>query len=129
MKFDNVAFHCTPKQTGEEAVQPPPAFAKINLTIKPGETVALVGESGCGKSTISKLVQRFYDPTSGGIFLDGVDLRELSLKDLRANVGVVSEEPLLFDTSVLENIRFGRPDLSGAAVTAASHLLVPIRQK
>ena len=58
-----------------------------------------------------------------------MDLRELSLKDLRANVGVVSEEPLLFDTSVLENIRFGRPDLSGAAVTAASHLLVPIRQK
>lgn len=120
IKFDNVAFHYTPKQTGEEAVQPPPVFAKINLTIKPGETVALVGESGCGKSTISKLVQRFYDPTSGGILLDGVDLRELSLKDLRANIGVVSQEPLLFDTSVLENIRFGKPDATDAEVIAAA---------
>lgn len=120
IRFDNVAFHYSPKETGEGCVQPPPVFAKINLTMKPGETVALVGESGCGKSTISKLVQRFYDPTSGSILLDGVDIKEIALKDLRANIGVVSQEPLLFDTSVLENIRFGKPDATDNEVIAAA---------
>lgn len=79
-----------------------------------------MGESGCGKSTIAKLVQRFYDPTGGKILLDGVDLKELSLKDLRSNIGVVSQEPLLFDKSVLENIRYGKPEATDAEVEAAA---------
>eukprot|EP00546_Thalassionema_frauenfeldii_P014009 CAMPEP_0178930166 /NCGR_PEP_ID=MMETSP0786-20121207/21060_1 /TAXON_ID=186022 /ORGANISM="Thalassionema frauenfeldii, Strain CCMP 1798" /LENGTH=1444 /DNA_ID=CAMNT_0020606615 /DNA_START=119 /DNA_END=4453 /DNA_ORIENTATION=+ len=115
--FDNVAFHYTPK---EDNVKPPPVFSKINFTVKPGETVALVGESGCGKSTISKLVQRFYDPTQGEIRLDGVSLKEFALKDLRACIGVVSQEPLLFDTSILENIRTGQPDATDEDVVEAA---------
>jgi len=119
--FDNVGFHYTPKErVGEESSETAPVFAKINLTLKPGESVALVGESGCGKSTIAKLVQRFYDPTSGKILLDGVDIKELAVKDLRANIGVVSQEPLLFNKSVLENIRYGKPDATDAEVIAAA---------
>lgn len=68
-----------------------------------------VGESGCGKSTIAKLVSRFYDPTQGRILLDGTDLRDIRVHDLRACIGVVSQEPLLFDTTIEENIRHGRP--------------------
>ena len=75
-------------------------FSGCNLTIKAGETVALVGESGCGKSTIGKLVQRLYDPTKGRILLDGTDLKEYDVHDLRSCIGVVSQEPLLFDTTI-----------------------------
>lgn len=72
----------------------------------------LVGESGCGKSTIAKLVSRFYDPTEGRIFLDGTDLRDINVHDLRSCIGVVSQEPLLFDTTIEENIRYGKPGAS-----------------
>ncbi|XP_057304790.1 ATP-dependent translocase ABCB1-like isoform X3 [Hydractinia symbiolongicarpus] len=79
----------------------------FNLLIKKGSTVALVGESGCGKSTIVKLIQRFYDTEEGKVTLDGEDLRELNLKEMRSNIGVVSQEPVLFDMTIAENIRFG----------------------
>jgi len=71
-----------------------------------------VGESGCGKSTIAKLLQRFYDPNEGKILLDGVDLKDIALQDLRQIIGVVSQEPLLFDKSIRDNIRYGRLDAS-----------------
>ena len=90
------------------------------MKIEAGQTVALVGESGCGKSTIARLVQRFYDPVGGFITLDGVDLKDLDLQDLRANIGVVSQEALLFDTSVLENIRIGKPSATDAECIEAA---------
>jgi ATP-binding cassette subfamily B (MDR/TAP) protein 1 len=95
-------------------------FGGCNLTINAGETVALVGESGCGKSTIAKLVQRFYDPTEGRVLLDGMDLRDINVRDLRSCIGVVSQEPLLFDTTVEANIRYGKPDATFEDVVHAA---------
>lgn len=79
----------------------------INVSVKPGQTLALVGPSGCGKSTVVSLMERFYDPVLGSVTLEGVDLRDLNLKWLRTQIGIVSQEPVLFDTSVAENIRYG----------------------
>jgi len=113
--LEDLHFWYADKDGGERRV-----FGGCNLTIKAGETVALVGESGCGKSTIAKLVQRFYDPTGGRILLDGTDLRELSLRDLRSSIGVVSQEPLLFDRSIRDNIRCGLPGASDDDIVAAA---------
>lgn len=99
---------------------PRPVFTGCNLTIKPGQTVALVGESGCGKSTIAKLVQRFYDPTEGQILLDGTDLKEIKLFDLRSCIGVVSQEPILFDNTIENNIRYGKPDANFEEIVEAA---------
>ncbi|GMH74233.1 hypothetical protein TrST_g14008 [Triparma strigata] len=115
IKLENVHFQYETKE-GE----PQKVFSGVNLTIKPGQTVALVGESGCGKSTIARLVQRFYDPTEGSIKLDDVDLKDISLKNLRSHIGVVSQEALLFDTSIIENIRFGKPEASDEECIAAA---------
>ena len=79
----------------------------MNLTVKPGQTVALVGPSGSGKSTVVSLIERFYDPLSGGLSLDGTELRDLNIGWLRSQVGIVSQEPVLFGTSIAENIRYG----------------------
>ena len=75
--------------------------------MKPGQTLALVGPSGCGKSTVVSLVERFYDPVLGSLLLEGVDLRDLNLQWLRTRIGIVSQEPMLFDASIAENIRYG----------------------
>ena len=80
----------------------------LSLTIEPGKTVALVGPSGCGKSTVLQLVQRLYDPDQGTVLLDDLDLRSLNVGWLRDNIGVVGQEPVLFGTSIKENIQFGR---------------------
>ena len=79
----------------------------INVAVKPGQTLALVGPSGCGKSTVVSLMERFYDPVLGSVTLEGVDLRDMNLKWLRTQIGIVSQEPVLFDASVAENIRYG----------------------
>ena len=79
----------------------------MNLAVKPGQTVALVGPSGSGKSTVVSLIERFYDPLSGGLSLDGTELRDLNIGWLRSQVGIVSQEPVLFGTSIAENIRYG----------------------
>lgn len=92
----------------------------FNLKIKAGEIIALVGESGCGKSTCIQLMQRFYDPCYGKITLDGHDLTDLDLNWLRDNVMVVHQEPILFTTSIAENIRFGNNDATFKDIEAAA---------
>ena len=79
----------------------------FNISIKSGQTLALVGPSGSGKSTIISLTERFYDPASGSILLDGVDLRDLNISWLRRQISLVSQEPVLFDMSIGDNIRYG----------------------
>ncbi len=101
--FENVSFAYTPGQ---------PVLEEINLRIPFGETLAIVGPNGCGKSTLANLIPRFFDPVSGSIRLDGVDLREIKLNQLRGQIGLVTQEPLLFDDTVLNNIRYGAPSAS-----------------
>lgn len=87
------------------------------------QTVALVGESGCGKSTVISLLQRFYDPESGRITLDGVEIQNLQLKWLRQQMGLVSQEPVLFNETIRANIAYGkRGDATEAEILAASEL-------
>ncbi|PWA03710.1 hypothetical protein BB558_000121 [Smittium angustum] len=86
------------------------ALNNLSIKIKPGEKIALVGESGCGKSTIISLIQRFYDPLEGSVKIDGVDIREYNVSSLRRNIGLVSQEPVLFDTSIYQNIAWGARD-------------------
>ncbi|MDG1478747.1 MAG: ABC transporter transmembrane domain-containing protein [Myxococcota bacterium] len=97
-----------------------PVLQKLNLTLSPGEVVALVGHSGSGKSTVAALLSRFYDPQGGSIHIDGTRYNELDIDWLREQVGVVSQEPILFATSILDNIRYGRPAASLDEVTAAA---------
>ncbi|KAG7166950.1 ATP-dependent translocase ABCB1-like 1 [Homarus americanus] len=92
----------------------------VSLLVEPGQTVALVGSSGCGKSTCVQLVQRFYDPLSGDVLLDGQPIRELNLGWVRDQVGVVGQEPVLFATSIAENIRYGKEDASMMQVQQAA---------
>ncbi|HEU4743123.1 MAG TPA: ABC transporter transmembrane domain-containing protein [Meiothermus sp.] len=92
----------------------------VSLTAKPGEVVALVGPSGAGKSTLISLIPRFYDPTRGRILLDGVDIRDLTLHDLRSNIALVPQETQLFSGTIAENIRYGKPGASDAEVIEAA---------
>ncbi|MDR3228169.1 MAG: ABC transporter ATP-binding protein/permease [Puniceicoccales bacterium] len=108
--FENVSF-----SYGAE-----PVLLDISLRIRAGETVALVGPSGAGKSTFANLVPRFYDPTAGVVRLDDADLRELRLADLRGAVALVSQDPVLFDDSLYNNILLGRPDATRADVLRAA---------
>jgi ATP-binding cassette, subfamily B, bacterial len=96
------------------------ALNDISLMIRPGETVALVGPSGAGKTTILQLILRFYDPQAGSVTLDGQDLRALARVDFRAAIAMVPQDPVIFAASARENIRFGRPDASDAEVEAAA---------
>lgn len=97
-----------------------PALQGLDLVIAPGERVAVVGPSGAGKSTLFQLVQRFYDPSSGRILMDGVDIREADPADIRARVSVVPQEAVVFMGSVRSNILYGRPDASEAELWAAA---------
>ena len=111
LSFDQVSFRYTAGQ---------PVIEDINLQIPFGETVAIVGPNGCGKSTLAYLIPRFFDPVSGSVRLDGVDLRDVRMRDLRAQIGLVNQETLLFDDSVLNNIRYGCPQASRAQVIEAA---------
>jgi ATP-binding cassette subfamily B protein len=97
-----------------------PVLQGIDLTIQPGEVVAIVGPSGAGKSTIAGLLGRLYDPQGGRILLDGKDLKELDPEWLRQQIGVVAQEPLLFSSSIADNIRYGRAGASDSEVEAAA---------
>ena len=99
-----------------------PVLSGIDLTIRPGEKVALVGPSGGGKTTLCNLIPRFYDPTEGEILIDGQNIRGVTLKSLRGNVGVVQQDVYLFSGSVYENIAYGRPGASREEVTEAAKL-------
>ena len=92
----------------------------MNLTIEPGETVALVGPSGAGKSTIIQMVQRFYEPQSGAVKIDGFDLRDLDRSAFRKHIALVPQDPVIFADTARENIRFGRPTATDAEVEEAA---------
>ncbi|WP_168733074.1 ABC transporter transmembrane domain-containing protein [Aliigemmobacter aestuarii] len=96
------------------------ALNGVDLAVSPGETVALVGPSGAGKTTILQLLQRFYDPQEGRVTLDGIDLRDMTRADFRSQIALVPQDPVIFAASARENIRFGRPDASDAEVEAAA---------
>ena len=96
------------------------ALDNFSLSVKPGQTVAIVGPSGAGKSTVFQLLLRFYDPSSGRIVLDGVTTRDMALQDLRQRIGIVPQDAVIFSSSALENIRYGKPAASDEEVKAAA---------
>jgi len=99
-----------------------PALRGVTAAIPPGSTTALVGPSGAGKSTFANLVPRFYDPTEGAVFIDGIDARQYRQRDLRRHVAIVSQEPILFDATILENIRLGREGATDEEARQAARL-------
>ena len=115
IEFRNVSFRYD-GQSGEA----PEAISKINLLVEAGEVLALVGGNGSGKSTLVHLLPRLFDPVEGSIRIDGIDIREIDPFELRKQIGIVTQEPLLFDDTVLENIRFGRPEASRDEVLEAA---------
>lgn len=108
------------KQVNFHYIENEPVLSDFNLTIHAGQTIALVGETGSGKSTISNLICRFYEPTSGQILIDGIDYKERSIGWLHANLGVVLQTPHLFSGTIADNIRFAKKDLSMDAVIQAA---------
>jgi ATP-binding cassette subfamily B multidrug efflux pump len=119
--FENVSFHY--------ADDPSPVLSDVNLHVKPGETIALVGRTGAGKTTLVKLLSRFHDPTQGRLLIDGQDLCRVSQQSLRSQMGIVLQDPFLFGGTVGENIRFGRLDasqeeLETAAKAVGAHVFI-----
>jgi ATP-binding cassette subfamily B protein len=111
--LDDVLFHY-PSRPAQAALN------HVNLRVEPGQTVAIVGPSGAGKSTVFGLLLRFYDPQSGRITLNGAPIDAISLDVLRDQIGIVPQEPVIFSTSALENIRYGKPQASDEEVRAAA---------
>ena len=99
-----------------------PVLQATSLAVPAGRTIALVGHTGSGKSTLTNLIPRFYDPDAGRVLIDGQDVRDVPLADLRSHIGVVTQDPFLFSISIAENIRFGRPEASDTEVRAAASL-------
>jgi ATP-binding cassette subfamily B protein len=112
VQFDAVRFSYQPDG--------PLVLDGLDLYLSPGETVALVGRTGAGKSTVARLLDRFYDVNDGAVRIDGHDVRDVTLASLRARVGIVLDEPFLFSMSVRDNIAYGRPDADLADIEAAA---------
>jgi len=112
VRFEGVRFHYPSRPDA-------PALDGLTLDVAPGERLALVGPSGAGKTTVFQLLQRFYDPQSGQVVVDGVDVRSASPEDVRRRIAVVPQDPVIFAASVLDNVRYGRPEASEDAVRAA----------
>lgn len=115
VRFENVSFHY--------ADDPKPVLEDVNLNVAAGSTVALVGETGAGKTTIIKLLSRFHDPVIGSIFVDGYDLQKVKQGSLRRQMGIVLQDPFLFNGTVRENIRYGRLDATDAEVEEAAKVI------
>ncbi|KAH9253392.1 hypothetical protein BASA81_008743 [Batrachochytrium salamandrivorans] len=111
LKFENVSFQYP---TRNQVI-----LKQLNMVIPAGQRVALVGESGSGKSTIIQLLERYYDPFEGALYLDGIPYKDINLSSLRKLIGLVSQEPVLFATSVMENVRYGRPSATDEEVIEA----------
>ena len=111
IRFEDVSF-----SYGGEA----PALENVTLTVPPGQTLALVGETGAGKSTLAKLVARFYDPDEGRVLIDGYDLRDVTERSLRSQLGIVPQESFLFSGTIRDNLAFGQPDATDDEVRAAA---------
>lgn len=119
VEFKDVSFTY---EAGKSGAEDSPALKDVSLIIQPGETVALVGMSGGGKSTLMNLLPRFYDPTAGVIQIGGIDIRNYTLKSLRESIAIVGQHPFLFNDSILNNIRYGKPDATLEEVKeAATH--------
>jgi len=112
VRFEDVSFAYGPEL--------PDVLSHFDLRLRPGETVALVGRTGSGKSTVARLIPRFYDVTAGRFLIDGHDVRDLTLTSVRDNVGVVLDEAFLFSVSIRDNIAYGRPDASQAEIETAA---------
>jgi ATP-binding cassette subfamily B protein/subfamily B ATP-binding cassette protein MsbA len=111
IEFRDVSFAYHPAE---------PVLQRVDLSIQPQETLAIVGPNGCGKSTLMNLVLRFYDPVAGAVTIGGVDIRDVRRRDLRNRIGVVAQETTLFNDTVLENIRYGQPTATRAEVIEAA---------
>ncbi len=112
VRFDNVTFRYF---NGGE-----PVLSDVSFTVMPGQTVALLGATGSGKSTIINLLPRFYDVSSGRVLVDGHDVRDVTLESLRAQIGIVLQETTLFSGTIRDNIAYGRPHASLEEVVAAA---------
>jgi ATP-binding cassette, subfamily B, bacterial MsbA len=120
IEFRDVVFSYKPEE---------PVLNGVSLRAEPGETIAIVGPNGCGKTTLMNMLPRFYDPTSGSVTVNSIDVRKLRRRDLRERIGVVTQETLLFDDTVAENIRYGRaeasrPEIIEAAQRAHAHRFI-----
>ncbi|HSB39096.1 MAG TPA: ABC transporter ATP-binding protein [Gaiellaceae bacterium] len=113
LRFENVRF---------EYLDGRPVLEDVNLAVAPGRTIALIGQTGAGKTTLTSLVPRFYDVTSGRVLVDGVDVRDVTLRSLRRAVGIISQDPFLFSASVRENITFGAPGVADEEVERIARL-------
>jgi ABC-type multidrug transport system fused ATPase/permease subunit len=121
IRFEEVGLQY-PAAESDGGARRPPALDGVSLEVAAGEVIAIVGRTGSGKTSLMDLLMRFEDPTSGRVSIDGVDLRGIERESLRRQIAVVTQDPFLFDTSIRQNILYGRPDASEGELAEAAHL-------